>query len=124
MNKRDKIIYWIATGLLTANMLLSVMMYFFKYEMVAEMLTSLSFPTFLIYPLAIAKLLGLLAIWTNKSKVLKEWAYAGFVFVFLLAIFGHIKADDGGFVGAVVALLLVGTSYVFYKRLEKSPKST
>ncbi len=31
--KRDKIIYWISTGLLTALMLMSAGMYFFKHEM-------------------------------------------------------------------------------------------
>ena len=115
MKKRSKIIYLIATGLLTANMLLSVGMYLFNHEMVVGMFEALSYPPYIIYPLAIAKILGLIAIWSNKSKTLKEWAYAGFVFDFLLAISAHINAEDGGYAGGVVALVLVLTSYSFYR---------
>ena len=115
MKKRNKIIYLVSTGLLSANMLLSAGMYFFNHEMVVEMIESLSYPTYIIYPLAIAKILGLVAIWTNKSKTLKEWAYAGFVFDFLLAISAHINSGDGEYVGALVALVLVALSYSFYR---------
>ena len=116
MKKRNKIIYLIATGLLTANMLLSAVMYIFNHEMAVNMFQSLSYPVYIIYPLAVAKILGLIAIWTNKSKTLKEWAYAGFVFDFLLAISAHINADDGEFVPAVVALVFVTVSYTFYRK--------
>ncbi len=115
MTKRNRIIYLTATGLLTANMLLSAGMYFLNYPMVAEMFESLSYPTYIIYPLAIAKILGLVAIWSNKSKMLKEWAYAGFVFELLLAISAHINAEDGGFLGPMVALVFVIVSYYFYR---------
>ena len=54
--------------------------------MVVESFTQLGYPAYLIYPFATAKLLGLVAIWTKKSETLKEWAYAGFTFDFLLAI--------------------------------------
>lgn len=115
MKKRNRIIYLVATALLSANMLLSAGMYFFNYEMVAEMFTSLSYPVYIIYPLGIVKILGLIAIWTDKSKTLKEWAYAGFVFELLLAISAHINARDGEFAGAAIALVLVITSYSFYR---------
>lgn len=116
MKKRNKIIYLIATGLLTANMLLSAVMYIFSHEMAASMFQSLSYPVYIIYPLAVAKILGLIAIWTNKSKTLKEWAYAGFVFDFLLAISAHINAGDGEFVPASFALVFVTVSYIFYRK--------
>lgn len=115
MEKRNKIIYLIATVLLSANMLLSAGMYVFKNEMVVEMFTALSYPPYIIYPLAIAKILGLIAIWSNKSRMLKEWAYAGFVFELLLAVSAHINAGDGGSAGAVVALILVSVSYASYR---------
>ena len=113
MEKRNKIIYWIATGLLTALMLMSASMYFMKYEMVSQTFISLGFPTFVIYPLAIAKLLGLLAIWSNKSKLLKEWAYAGFFFDFVLALSAHMVVQDGqsGMAIAAIALLIVSRIY-------------
>ena len=115
--KRDRLIYLISTGLLTALMLMSAGMYFFNHEMVAETFTKLGYPTHIIYPLAIAKLLGLVAIWTKKSNTLKEWAYAGFFFDFVLAATAHIHIQDGEFAPALVAIVLLITSYTFEKRL-------
>ncbi len=116
MNKRNKIIYWIATGLLSALILMSAGMYFFNYEMVSEIFITLGFPTYIIYPLAVAKLLGLVAIWTKKSGMLKEWAYAGFFFDFVLALTAHINVNDGEYGGALIALVLLVVSYIFAKK--------
>ncbi len=115
-NNRDKIVYWASTGLITVLMLFSAGMYFINYEMVSEVFTSLGYPTYIIYPLAIAKILGLIAIWTKKSQVLKEWAYAGFFFDLVLAGLAHINADDGGFVPALVGLVLLLVSYFSEKK--------
>lgn len=116
--KRNRIIYYIATGLLTALMLMSAGMYFFNHEMVAETFSKLGYPTYIIYPLAIAKILGLIAIWTKKSNTLKEWAYAGFFFDFVLALAAHLHIKDGEFGGALVAIILLLVSYVFDKKLD------
>lgn len=121
VNKRDKIIYWIATGLLTALMLMSAGMYFFQNDMVSETFTKLGFPTYIIYPLAIAKILGLIAIWTKKSAMLKEWAYAGFFFNFLLALSAHINVGDGEYLPAAVAMLLLAVSYAYSKKTDLTP---
>lgn len=119
MNKRDKIIYYIATGLFSALMLFSASMYFIMHEEIALTFGLLQFPAFIIYPLAIAKILGLVAIWTEKSKWLKEWAYAGFTFNALLAIGAHLNIGDGEHMGGVMAIVLLTVSYIFYRRLEK-----
>lgn len=113
MEKRNKIIYWIATGLLTALMLISAGMYFMNYEMVSATFQKLGFPIFVIYPLAVAKLLGLIAILSKKSKLLKEWAYAGFFFDFILAFFAHIVAQDGEYMMALIAIVLLLVSRIY-----------
>jgi len=115
-NKTNKIIYYASTGLLTALMLFSAGMYFFKHEMVSEAFIGLGYPTYIIYPLAIAKILGLIAIWTRKSKILKEWAYAGFFYDVVLAFGAHIMVQDGSFKEALIGIILVLTSYIFEKR--------
>lgn len=117
MENRNKIIYWIATGLLSTLMLMSASMYFFKYEMVSQTFLNLGFPVYIIYPLAIAKLLGVIAILTKKSKTLKEWAYAGFFFDFLLALSAHWVINDGEFVPAFVAIVLLIVSYRYDKKV-------
>lgn len=115
--KTTKIIFWIATGLLSAMMLMSAGMYFFNYEEVAQVFDGLGHPRHIIYPLGVAKILAVVAITTRKNTVLTEWAYAGLCFDFILAIMAHLNAQDGEFVGAAVALVLLFTSYFMGKRM-------
>ena len=115
--KRDKIIYWVATGLLSAMMAFSVGNYIFNHEAIRAAFTGFGYPTYIIYPLAGAKILGIIAILTKKSALLKEWAYAGFFFNFVLAFFAHIMIGDGQSFGALLALVLLITSYVFDRRV-------
>ena len=115
--KRNKIIYYITTGLLSALMLMSSGMYFFNNEMVSETFRNLGYPTYIIYPLAVAKILGLMAIWTRKSNTLKEWAYAGFLFDFILAAAAHIMIKDGGAAPAIFAIVMLLLSYTYEKKI-------
>ena len=117
MNKRNKIIYYIATGLLTAIMGMSVMMYLFNYDEVAITFHDLGYSSSLIYPLALAKTLGLIAIWTNRSRLLKEMAYVGFSINLSLAIVAHLMIRDGMAGPAVVALILLAASYLSHRKL-------
>ncbi|BDS11539.1 DoxX family protein [Aureispira anguillae] len=113
MKNKNLIIYRVVTGLLSLLMLFSAGMYIAQYEMISKVFLQLGYPTHIIYPLAIAKILGLVAIWTNKSKMLKEWAYAGFVFDLILAIMAHVSINDGEYMGAVIGLVLVSLSYYY-----------
>lgn len=95
-------------------------MYIINHDtMAVPAFESLGFPTWVIYPLAVAKLLGVVAITTRKNARLKEWAYAGFFFNFLLALVAHVVVADGEFVGAAVALVLLIVSYIFGERMEE-----
>lgn len=115
---RHKIIYYIATGLLTLLMLFSVSMYFFKHDDISKMFTSFGYPAYIIYPYAVAKLLGLFAIWNPNYKIIKEWAYAGFFFAFILAFFAHYMMGNGEQTGALVAFILLILSYIFNKKTQ------
>ena len=109
--KTRKWIFRISTALLSLLMLLSAGMYFLNYQEVAGIFEQLGYPTHIIYPLAIAKLLGIVALWAFPRKPLQEWAYAGFFFDFALALTAHLIVKDGEFGGAVVALILLFISY-------------
>ena len=113
-----KIFYWVSTGFLTLIMFFSVYNYFFNNDLIVGFFENMGYPTYLIYPLAIAKILGLIAIWGNFSKPLKEWAYAGFFFDFLLAASAHIIINDGEYAAALMALVLLLTSYFTWKKLD------
>lgn len=115
MNK-NRIIYWVATGLLCALMLFSAGMYLFSHEEVSAEFTKLGFPVWIIYPLAIAKILGVIAIVSRLSRTLLEWAYAGFFFDVLLAAAAHLSVGDGEQYAAIVAAVLVLVSYGFRTR--------
>jgi hypothetical protein len=60
-----------------------------------------------------------LAIFTKKSKRLKEWAYAGFFFNFVLALSAHINAGDPSLqaLPAAVCLILLTGSYLLDRRI-------
>jgi hypothetical protein len=115
--KRNKIIFYVATGLLSVLLLFSVSQYFLKYDDIANAFESFGYPTYIIYPYAIAKLLGLLVLWLPGYKTLKEWAYAGFFFGITLAFFAHVMIGDGEQMGAVIATVLLVVSYIYSKKI-------
>ncbi len=117
MKKRDIISYNVVTGLFSAFMLFQVGMYFLQYEIARDMFESLGVPTAIIYPLAIAKFLGLVAIWTNKSRLLKELAYLGYAIDFIAAIAAHAMVGDGGAPAPAVALIILLISYLFNRKV-------
>ncbi len=115
--KKNKIIYWIATGLLTLIFFAGAMMYIFNYPRAEGFFISLGFPTWIIYPLAILKILGVIAILTKKSNFLKELAYSGFLFDAILALAAHIIVSDGEYAPAIIALVLIAISWFFDRKI-------
>ncbi|UII33146.1 DoxX family protein [Fulvivirga ulvae] len=118
--KKDKIIFWIATG------------FIFLFEGVMPALTSqtelakegiahLGYPEYFGVMLTVFKVLGVLAlVIPSVPKRLKEWAYAGFVFDFIAACVSHWVIDGFGF-QTVFPLIILGilmVSYTYYHRLE------
>jgi len=118
--KLQKAIYWAATGLLSLLMLYTATMYFVKHQTLVEVFARLGYPAYLVYPLAVVKIRGIIAIVTKRSRILKEWAYAGFFFDFILAMSAHINAGDGlYFLPALVCLILLMISYTLDRMINK-----
>jgi hypothetical protein len=115
--KTQKIIYWIVTALLSLLVLFSAGMYFFNHAEIVNAFTNLGFPTYIIYPLATLKILGLTVILGNLGGNLKQWAYAGFFFNFVLAFFAHLMVGDGEQFGALMAVVLLLASYFLGKKV-------
>lgn len=115
--KINKLIYWISTGLVSALMLISASMYFINTEEVKEIFVRLNYPSYLVIPLAVAKILAVIAIVSRWSKTLKEWAYAGLLIDFMLAFFAHYQVQDGGHTLAAFAVILLLISYLIEKRI-------
>lgn len=117
MKISNKTIYWIFTGLLSALMLTSVTRYFLGLEEFRAHFINFGYNGRIVIPLAIAKILGIMVILSSKIRFLKEWAYAGFLFNFLLAFEAHIAVNDNQFFGPLIALVLLVGSYIFYRKV-------
>ncbi len=118
MKNRDLIIYRVVTGLFSLIILMGAIMYFIQFDMVSEMFISLGVPTEIIYPLAFAKILGIIAILFINNTLLKNLAYLGFAIDLVLAIIAHLNAGDGGAFGAAVPLVLLAISFFFKRKLQ------
>ncbi|WP_428666272.1 DoxX family protein [Runella sp.] len=115
--KRDKIIYWITTGLISLMFLFSSYMYLTKAPDLMQGFQKIGFPVYFVTMLGIFKLLGSLALLNPWFNNLKELAYAGFGFTLIGAIWTHI-ATNTPFVMPLVILVVLGVSYFFYKKLQ------
>jgi hypothetical protein len=114
--KRDKIIYWAATGLVALGMFFSAYMYLTGNAELLEGFKTLGYPLFVVSLLGVAKLLGAVALVAPVPSQIKEWAYAGFTFTFIGAVWTHI-ATGTPWVMPLVFLVFLGLSYYFRLRL-------
>ncbi|MEM8861810.1 MAG: DoxX family protein [Chloroflexota bacterium] len=110
------LLYWMVTGLFSTWMLAAVGGYLFQTEFFQGQFAALGFPPFIPYFLAAAKALGVIAILSRRSLLLKEWAYAGFFLNFTLAIVAHLVAQDGIRIMSTISAL---TLLIISKYLEK-----
>ena len=115
--KKNKIIYWSTTSLLSVILLLSAGMYIFKNEMIKQVFTSFGYPTYLIYPLVFLKIAAVIVLLTQKRSFLKNLVYAGLFFELILAFFAHIMVKDGEQLTALIAFAFLIASYVYSKKL-------
>lgn len=116
MNKTQRIIYYVATILFSLMLLGGAITYFVNYDMVSEMFKSLGVPAMVIYPLAVLKIIGVVAILFIKNKTIKSLAYLGFFLDLVLAIGAHLLAGDGNFFGPIIPLLLLIVSFLLYRK--------
>ena len=96
MEKRNKIIYWIATALFTIGMLQSGIFAVLRTKQWVDIITALGYPVYFLTILGIWKILGVIAILIPRFKLLKEWAYAGFFFAMTGALISHLAIGDYG----------------------------
>ena len=82
---KKKLLYWIPTGLLLLVMVGSAIMYFSDIPTTAENFELLGYPAYTLYINGIAKILGGIALVFPVSRTLKEWAYAGYLYILILA---------------------------------------
>ncbi|SDP07866.1 DoxX-like family protein [Mucilaginibacter sp. OK268] len=118
--KKDKIIYWVTTGIVAAMMVFSAYGYFTNQEMKGAFV-HLGFPNYFRIELGVMKILGALAlILPMVPKKLKEFAYFGFALTFISAFIGHYASDDP-LPTPIMPLIFLGilaASYIYKNKIQ------
>jgi len=87
--KKDKIIYWVTTGIIILIMLFSI------YKIYTPLWEHLGFPDYFRTELVVVKILGLIVLLIPQIPGrIKEWAYAGFGIVLISASVAHFSTGD------------------------------
>jgi hypothetical protein len=116
--KNAKTLYWIITSLMAAFMLLASIPDVLRLPQAVAIFGHLGYPVYLLPFLGTAKTLGIIVILVPPFQRLKEWAYAGLVFDVSGALYSHLSVGDSpsGWMPALIGLVLVGGSYLSYRR--------
>ncbi len=96
MEKRNLIIYWVATLLMSAGMLGSGIGQIMQAQAMVDILTHLGYPTYFMSIIGVWKVLAVIVILLPGFKLVKEWAYAGLFFTMTGALISHLIMGDGG----------------------------
>jgi hypothetical protein len=107
------IVYW-TTTVIVSVMLMFALMYLTGSEQVTSGFTKAGYPQHLRIVLGVAKPAAGLVLLLPGLLLLKEWAYAGAAFTWIMAVIAHYDAGDGVQVwsGPLILLALLGISYV------------
>lgn len=113
MTKRNKIIYWVATGWLSLGMLSTGIVQLIKMKEEVDMMTHLGYPIYFLTIIGAWKMLGVAAVLVPKFPLVKEWAYAGFFFAMSGAVFSHLAIGDSAkeLFGPILLLILTAASW-------------
>jgi hypothetical protein len=111
----QKVIYWIATVLLCALFLYTAALYLTNTAVVQGNYQDYNYPTHLVIPMAIAKILAVIMILWRKNQWLTEWAYAGLFFDLSLACLAHYYSGDPEITLTLIGIIVLLISYFFGK---------
>ena len=111
-------LYWMATGLFTLLYLGSLVTTFGDLETSYKTYANLGFPgMWVVFFNGAGKILGLAAIYQNRSNTLKDFAFAGFLFNLLIAASAHISKADPEVVLAILGLVLWVFAFVMNRKV-------
>ena len=88
------IVYWITTALLAFELVLGGIWDVLRVPHVRVVIERLGYPAYFLVILGVWKLLGAVAVIIPRFPRLKEWAYAGLVFVYTGAIVSRLAVGD------------------------------
>jgi uncharacterized membrane protein YphA (DoxX/SURF4 family) len=123
--KKTRIVFWICTGILSVMLLMASVTDLIPIPEAEEGFRHLGYPLYLLPFLGIARILGIIAIVTPGFPRLKEWAYAGFTFDLIGAIYSGLAVGDPLVyqLPAAIGLMLGAVSYTCYHRLQRNAET-
>lgn len=115
--KKDKIIYWISTGLFAAFMIFSAV----PSEEGKAFILQLGYPAYFVPFIAGAKIAGSITILIPYFKKIKEWAYAGLCFDLVGAIYSLLMVHgfDPGMLTFLLIFAAMAVSYRYNEKLNR-----
>ena len=118
--KRLKIVYWASTVFFAGLFGTTGTLYLLHFRAFVKRSMDLGYPLYVVDIIGTAKVLGAIALVVPRFKRLKEWAYAGFAFDFIGALWSHLNVQGPGeyFLIAVPFSVLM-ISYFSYHRLQQ-----
>ena len=121
--KKINILFWVFNGLLAALMLFSAISTFMNPAATKELMSKhLGYPEYFASLLAVAKVLGVIAIVVPGFSRLKEWAYAGFAFDLIWATYSSICVGDpaSGWGFMFVFIILFALAYIYHLKKQNA----
>jgi hypothetical protein len=116
MRSGNTTVYWVFTLLFVVPLGLSGVTYLMQIPVNVQGVDQLGYPHYIMPFLGVAKILGVIAILWERSKTLKEWAYAGFTLELLLATWSGIEVGHGlRSLFPFIMLLIMFVSYAQWK---------
>ena len=126
MEKKNVVIYWIATGLMSVGMLGSGLAQIAHAKEMVDLVVPLGYPLYILYIIGVWKILGVITILVPGFKILKEWAYAGLLFDLSDATYSIIASGQpaANWIFMVLPIGLGVCSYIFYHKKRKAGLAT
>lgn len=117
--KKNKIIYWASTAIVSGMMLFSAYSYLTNDQM-KDAFVHFGFPGYFRIELATAKILGaLVLVIPGIHPTIKQFAYFGFALTFLSAFIAHASIGDAvpQAVMPLIFLVMLAVSYLYNNKL-------
>jgi hypothetical protein len=116
--KKDKLIHWIATGIVCSVMVFSAVNFNLSNPLgpMKGAFAHLGFPNYFKIELTVAKILGVLALLMPRiPRTIKDFAYAGFAITLISASIAHFSSGDSTMfiVDPLLFLAVLAVSYFY-----------
>jgi len=118
--KKQKIIFWTTTAIFSLSMIISASTYLISESVKAGFSAHLGIPDYLRIELAVAKILGSMALLLPfVPKEFKYFSYSGFVINLISAFIAHLALGDAmtDSIKPIIFLTVLVFSYSNYRRL-------